>query len=226
MEEHLSIFEDIYDIKDNITDGQFLILNNKLQKLIKEIKDLKKKLSKRDIIVHHVPIIIHEIESITQQHCSCSTRWIFPNSYSSIDDLTRCFCLETLERMQNCENFKKLMDKLPLLENLFRRIDLPFAEEGIYQEYVKNEFTMIGKILLFFIEKISGKRNRIITTFVMFDFIIRNANFLKDYQRYATAVCNKFEELLTDTEYIPLLLEFNINYSKWIDIMKSNIISE
>ncbi len=38
MEEHLSIFEDIYDIKDNITDGQFLTLNNKLQKIHNLIK--------------------------------------------------------------------------------------------------------------------------------------------------------------------------------------------
>lgn len=45
MEEHLSIFEDIYDIKDSITDGQFLTLNNKLQKIIRENKDLRKSLS-------------------------------------------------------------------------------------------------------------------------------------------------------------------------------------
>ena len=88
------------------------------------------------------------------------------------------------------------MEKLPLLENIFHKIDLPFVEEGIYQEYVKQDFTNIGKILLFLVEKISNKRNRIIITLVMYDFIIKNTKFLIDYQRYAIATSNKFEELL------------------------------
>ena len=46
MEGHLSIFEDIYDIRYNMTDGQFLTLNNKLQKIIRENKELRQSLSK------------------------------------------------------------------------------------------------------------------------------------------------------------------------------------
>jgi len=36
--------------------------------------------------------------------------------------------------------------------------------------------------------------------------------------------CNKFEELLADEEYISIVLEFNVNYTKWLDIMKSVIV--
>jgi hypothetical protein len=36
---------------------------------------------------------------------------------------------------------------------------------------------------------------------------------------------SKFEELLADEEYIPIVLEFNINYTKWLDIMKSVIVA-
>jgi len=163
---------------------------------------------------------------IQQQICSCSTRWIFPDSYRVTDNLTTCFCLESLEKMQNCENFKKLMEKLPLLENIFHKIDLPFVEEGIYQEYVKQDYTMICKILLFIVEKMFIKRNKIIITLVMYDFIIKNANFLKDYQRYAIATSNKFEELLTDSDFISIALEYSINCAKWLDIMKSTISQE
>ena len=234
MDDHLSIFDDLYDIKDDITDGKFLILNNKIKSLIQENKNLKKKLSKKGKIVDYVPeinqeapVIIHEIELVIQQQiCSCSTRWIFPDSYRVTDNLTSCFCLESLEKMQNCENFKKLMEKLPLLENIFHKIDLPFVEEGIYQEYVKQDYTMICKILLFLVEKIFNKRNKIIITLVMYDFIIKNANFLKDYQRYAIATSNKFEELLTDSDFISIALEYSINCAKWLDIMKSTISHE
>ena len=227
MNDHLSIFDDLYDIKDDITDGKFLILNNKIKNLIQENKNLKKKLSKKGKIVDNVPVIIHEIEFVIQQQiCSCSTRWIFPDSYRVTDNLTSCFCLETLEKMHNCENFKKLMEKLPLLENIFHKIDLPFVEEGIYQEYVKQDYTMICKILLFILEKMFIKRNKIIITLVMYDFIIKNANFLKDYQRYAIATSNKFEELLTDSDFISIALEYSINCAKWLDIMKSTISQE
>ena len=234
MNDHLSIFDDLYDIKDDITDGKFLILNNKIKNLIQENKNLKKKLSKKGKIVDHVPeinqetpVIIHEIELVIQQQiCSCSTRWIFPDSYRVTDNLTTCFCLESLEKMHNCENFKKLMEKLPLLENIFHKIDLPFVEEGIYQEYVKQDYTMICKILLFILEKMFIKRNKIIITLVMYDFIIKNANFLKDYQRYAIATSNKFEELLTDSDFISITLEYSINCAKWLDIMKSTMSQE
>ena len=53
--------------------------------------------------------------------------------------------LETDEKMRDCENFKKLLDLLPLLENLFNKIDLPFIEEAINQEYEK-DFIIVSYI--------------------------------------------------------------------------------
>jgi len=109
MDKHLEIFEDIYDIKDNITDGQFLSLNNKIRELIQENKDLRHSLSK--------------------YVCSCSTRYVFPDMFNLIEnDISDFFCVHSYLRIENCENFKRLMDKFPHLENIFRRIDLPFSE--------------------------------------------------------------------------------------------------
>ena len=174
MDKHLEIFEDIYDIKDNITDGQFLSLNNRLRELVQENKDLR-------------------------------------HSYL---------------RIANCENFRRLMEKFPHLENIFRRIDLPFAEEQIYQEYVKDEIILASEILLFLIKKISEKKDRAIISFVLYDFMIKNANFMKDYQFYTKLLVSKFEGLLEDEEYIAFALEYNVNYTRWLDIMKSIIVPE
>jgi hypothetical protein len=207
MEEHLSIFEDIYDIKDSITDGQFLTLNNKLQKIIRENKNLRK--------------------SLSNYVCCCSTRYVFPDIFNLIEnDLSEFFCVQSYERLANCENFKRLMDKFPHLENIFRRIYLPFTEEPIYQEYVKDEVVLISEILLFLVKKMSEKKEKAIITFVLYDFMIKNVNFMKDYQFYTKLLISKFEELLEDREYIEVALEYNINYTKWLDIMKSNIISQ
>jgi len=217
MDEHLSIFDDLFDIKDNISDGNFLILNNKLKNLVQENKNLK------EFIRKNIEDFELEFELEEDSECSCSTRYVFPNSINSRDDISEFFCLSSKQRMLNCENFKKILEKLPLLENLFRKIDMPFAEEPIYSEYNKKEITLILKILLFFTEEISGKRNKSIITFVIFDYMIKNINFLKDDQIISTTLLNKLEELLTDAYYLLILSEYNINYSKWIDIIKSII---
>ena len=207
MEEHLSIFEDIYDIRYNITDGQFLTLNNKLQKIIRENKDLRQSLSK--------------------YVCCCSTRYVFPDIFNLIEnDISEFFCVQSYERMVNCENFKKLMKRFPHLENIFRRIDLPFSEEPIYQEYVKDEVILVSEILLFLVKNVSEKKEKAIITFVLYDFMIKNVNFMKDYQFYTKLLISKFEGLLADEEYIAFALEYNVNYTKWLDIMKSNILPE
>mgnify|MGYP003348000767 CR=1 FL=1 len=145
MDKHLSIFEDIYDIKDNITDGQFLTLNNKLQKLIQENKDLRESLANHALIVE-------------QPQCNCSTRYVFPGIFNLVDNnLSEYFCAQSYERLIRCENFKRLMERFPHLENIFRRIDLPFVEEPIYQEYVKDEVIMVSEILLFLVKKMSER---------------------------------------------------------------------
>jgi len=206
MDKHLEIFEDIYDIKDNITDGQFLSLNNKIRELIQENKDLRHSLSK--------------------YVCSCSTRYVFPDMFNLIEnDISDFFCVHSYLRIENCENFKRLMDKFPHLENMFRRIDLPFAEEPIYQEYV-DEVVLISQILLFLVKKVSEKKDRAIISFVLYDFMIKNANFMKDYQFYTKLLVSKFEGLLSDEEYIEFALEYNVNYTRWLDIMKSIIVPE
>jgi len=211
MSNHLEIFEDIYNIKDNITDGQFLRLNDKIKVLIQENKDLRYSLSKY----------------VNEDVCTCSSRYIFPDIFNLIEnDISEFFCVHSYLKMINCENFKRLMEKFPHLENIFRRIDIPFVEEPIYQEYVKDEIILISEILLFLIKNVYEKKDKAIITFVLYDFMIKNANFMKDYQFYTKLLIKKFEELLEDEEYIPIASEYNVNYTRWIDIMKSLIVQE
>ena len=207
MSNHLDIFEDIYDIKDSITDGQFLSLNNKIQRLVRENKELR--------------------QSLSNYVCCCSMRYVFPEMFNLIEnDISEFFCVKSNERIANCENFKRLMEKFPHLENIFQRIDLPFAEEPIYQEYVKDEVILVSEIFLFLVKKVSEKKEKAIITFVLYDLMIKNVNFMKSYQSYTKLLISKFEGLLEDEEYIALALEYNVNYTKWLEIMKSAIVEE
>jgi len=85
---------------------------------------------------------------------------------------------------------------------------------------------LVSEILLFLVKNVSEKKEKAIITFVLYDFMIKNVNFMKDYQFYTKLLISKFEGLLADEEYIAFALEYNVNYTKWLDIMKSNIIAE
>ena len=254
MDNHLDIFDEIYDIKDNITSGQFLILNNKIKNLIQENKNLKEKLpnsmfqfeneefdeeiqeESNEVIQEESNVVIQEesniviqeesnvvIRSTLRLNCGCLCYFTFDNPFMFGNDLSYCFCLDSHERMENCENFKKLFEKVPLLQNIFHKIEQSFTEESLEQEYNKNEILSIYRILLFLFEKISEKKSKIIISFVIYDYIIKNINFLKDHQRHAHAVYRKFEELTSDEDFVLTALEYNVNYKKWLDIMKSTI---
>jgi hypothetical protein len=230
MDNHLDIFEDIYDIKDNITDGQFLILNNKIKNLIQENKNLKEKLPNSMFQFENEEfgeVIQEQSNEVTRStlrlSCGCLFNCNFDNPFMFGNDLSYCFCLDSHERMENCENFKKLFEKVPLLQNIFHKIEQSFTEESLEQEYNKDKIVSIYRILLFLFEKISEKKNKIIISLVIYDYIIKNINFLKDHQKHAHTVYRKFEELTTDEDFVQTALEYNVNYKKWLDIMKSII---
>jgi hypothetical protein len=240
MSEHIDIFEDLYSIREHISDGYFLILNNKIKKLIQENRYLRKTIASiipgesltiqfthsSDENDDSIEIEYLDDDSDIEQECSCSTRCRFQDLIDIKPDFSDVFCINSMESMQNCENFKKLMEKIPLLENLFHKIDLPFIEEELYQEYVKSEFVLFTKIILFLLDNITNKRKKIIIFLVMYDFHIRNINFLIEHQRYAKSIYKKFEELLNDSDFIPLTLEYNVNYIRWLEILKKQISQE
>ena len=163
------------------------------------------------------------IRSTLRLNCGCYYYCKFDNQFGFGNNLSHCFCLASQEQMENCENFKKLFEKVPLLQNIFHKIEQSFTEESLEQEYNNDEIASIYRILLFLFEKISEKKNKIIISLVIYDYIIKNINFLKDHKRHAYAVYRKFEELTSDEDFVQTALEYNVNYKKWLDIMKSII---
>ena len=227
MDEHIDIFNIIYSIKDKISDNDFLELNNKIQKLIQENRQLK---TSNEIHIYvsdseeseESEEESEELEEESEHNqCICSTRWgLFDSNIDSknVDDY---FCLDSIESIKKCENFKRLFDTLPLMKNLINKIDLPFVEEPIEQEYVKELFIFIVRILLSLVDRIIGKRKKIIIFFVMYDYLIRNINFLKDNQKFTEGCLKKYEEIVADEDLVYYAREYNVNYLRWNEILKS-----
>jgi len=245
MTDHIDIFSIIFAIKDKISDNEFLELNNGIQKLIEENQKLKQE--KRSII-RIIPSIdsenIHyryesdeesseneeEDEEEEEEEgqiniCTCVNQWNFlDDNIRPIGELSNYFCLRTDETMRNCENFRKLMHILPLLENLFQKIDLPFAEESIEGHLDGINLNIIIRVLLSIINKMPCKRKKSIITFVLYDCLIRNIDVMcgsDAKKRFCETVLKKFEDFLEDSEFVQYAQEYNVNYTKWIDIMKN-----
>ena len=300
MDNHLDIFNDIYAIKDKISDNDFLELNNKLQKLIQENNDLKeKKIKQRRRRMVLIPIdnyrllrdnsavivnqeqrqnrehqnreheeldeeneeldeenedfdeeheeldeeheeldeeneeldeenedLDEEHEELDEEHeeldreCKCSRRWCFPEMTDN--NYIKYFCLSSIVSLRQCENFKRFILEFPLLENLFEKIDLPFVEEPIYEDYDKKKVVMITRIFLEFIDKINEIKMKSLLNFVLYEYYIRNIRFLIDYPKFAKTTLNKLEKFIEEEpEFVICGQEYNINYKKWYEIIKN-----
>ncbi len=269
---HIDIFDNIFAIKDKISDNEFLEINNKLQRLIEENNELRRynnTLIKNGRMPRGMRLILvprnrennedsseseelvdsdeseelvdsdeseelvdsealenavqsDEFEGNNTNICTCGGRYIFTDIMLLPDDgFTNFFCLDTEEKMRNCQNFRKLLDFFPLLENLYNKIDLPFIEEQIEQEYTKSVIVRKMRILLSIIEKQQDRMKKAIVSFVMYDFLIRNIRFMKDNNRFAISCLKKLEELISEEEYRQLAQEYNVNYRIWHEILKS-----
>lgn len=278
MEEHLSIFDDIYSIKDNISDEIFLKLNNKVQKLISELKECKAKLEdyddeddfssslgssislydsdssslydEEDSDDHILPEIIINLEAsefqeetdetndvdleeeseIELEGCHCSEKWIFPSMDGEITtDLKfdKYFCLENEERMKNCENFKKFIEKFPLLNNLFAKQEIPFIDAPMNEDYDSKYVSMIIRIFLSIISKLNCDKHRSIMKMVLYDYMIRNSRFLVDNQNFTKTALRIFDEFIEkEPSFVALAVELNVNYTKWQEIFNNIVIKE
>jgi len=282
MEEYLEIFDDIYAIKDSIPDEYFLSLNNRVQKLIQEIMELKKEKTNKKMVIYHgvinreriqeyqsdeeeyeseeeeeydseeeeedVQDIVQNIESEEESElelesdeeeleleeeeeihnephiCRCSERWYFTN-FPNINFISEYFCLQNDEDMKNCSNFKKLLEEIPLLNNIFEKQDIPFMESSIDQEYNGYNVRMYIRILLSLVEKFYCKKRKTIISFVMYDYIMKNIRILKDNQKFAKACLKKYEDFLRyEPEYISLANEYGVNYDLWLNELKNVIV--
>jgi len=253
MEEYLTIFDDIYYIKDDIPDEVYLSLNNKVMKLLQELKECKNKLNDIDERSYSSGSAIddeydeeyydeneelsnidssensdEEVEVIEIPICNCVEKNSYPDFLNFADvKILECFCLDSDEAMKSCENFVKLIDDFPLLNNLFEKQDLSFIEEPINAEYNLDRVTRTTRLFLALISRFRIYPKRGILKLVMYDYLLRNSRFLIENQKFAKTVLRIYEDFLEkESNFIPLAIEYNINYARWRDFFKGFILEE
>ena len=216
----INYYYDINILKNKLTDNEFINLNNKINIIISENNSL---LANNNFYDYYNNYVSYEDNIIIFEHtnllCRCCDSWIYPN-INNINYINY-FCLNSKEELIKCKNFNKLLKDFPLLKNLFEKQDIQFTENIINKNYDKKYIIMIIKIFLSFIEYFNDKKDKIIIFFVMYDFLLKNIRFIIDNEIFKIAVFNKLNECIEDREFILYTNEYNINYNKWLEIIKN-----
>lgn len=224
------IFDLIDSIQSKITSQEYVDLMNTAKELIEKIPEIENdrmseisdsSSSSGYIHERNIPMSDDshdsEIEETPDSYpCECLSKFRYPDEFPlshNHQTYRQMFCSEI--NILECENFKLFCEDYPLMYNLFEKQNMPFIDREIYSSYVSQNMKMIFSIFLTFNDILEYKRHLIITTFVFYDFMLRNIQFLFDNNELARISYNKFVYFIVDVEFIQIAEEFDINLEIW-----------
>ena len=225
------IFDLIDSIQSKILSEEYRKLMNTAQKLVQKIKDSEQEeMSEISDSASNDGGRIYvsndrydssssdsEIEETPDSHpCDCLSKFRYPDEFpinGNHQTYRQMFCQGI--NIFECENFKLFCEDYPLMYNLIEKQNMPFIDRGIYSSYVSRHIKMIFSMFITFNDLFDYKRHKIITTFVFYDFALRNIQFLFDNNELAQISYNKFVSFMVDVEFIQIADEFNINVENW-----------
>lgn len=220
------IFELIDSIQSKITSQEYVRLMDTAKALIEKIpiieNDRMSEISDSSSSSGYIQetdngnLSDSEIESIEPVPCDCLSKFRYPDEFpinGNHQTYRQMFCQGI--NIFECENFKLFCEDYPLMYNLIEKQNMPFIDRGIYSSYVSRHIKMIFSMFITFNDLFDYKRHKIITTFVFYDFALRNIQFLFDNNELAQISYNKFVSFIVDVEFIQIADEFNINLENW-----------
>jgi len=149
--------------------------------------------------------------------CDCVSRFAYPEDFpisGNYQTYNQMFCRGI--NIFECENFNRLCHEYPLLNNLIEHQNMPFADRETYATYNSPKVKMFFSILLSLNDMLAFKRHKIIVVFNLFDFAVKNIQFLTDNKEsFGQVAYDKLIFLMLDHEFIEMAKEFNINLENW-----------
>ena len=207
------IFDLIDSIKSKITSQEYLDLMNTSKNLVETINDFEQD----DMSEVSNDISLHYDELLNNTSCDCLSRFVYPDDFPRSGNqhtYSQMFC-QGIYILQ-CENFKRFCGEYPLVNNLVRPQNIPFADIETYAPYELSTVKMVLFLIILLNEAINSKRHRIITMLLLFDFAMRNIKYLFDNREtFSRIVYDKFIYCMSDDEFMIIAEEFNINLNNW-----------
>ena len=223
------IFDLIDSIQSKITSQEYLNLMNTAQQLVQEIEDgeqdrmseISDSLSidyERNIPMLDNSFSQDEIEETSDDTpCDCLSRFVFPEDFpmsGSHRTYSQMFCRET--RIFQCENFRRLCEEYPLINNLIEHQNTPFADSETYAPYESPKVKMVFSLLITLNDMLDYRRHKIIISLILFDFAMKNIQFIADHRMsFGQVAHDKFITFMYEDDFPNIAEEFNINLENW-----------
>ena len=222
------IFNLIDSIQLNITSKEYLDLMNTAQQLVQQIEDLEQEklsevsdsssISDEDINAQMSNSDSEIEERSNYMPCDCVSRFAYPNDFpmsGNTRTYSQMFCRGEA-RIFDCENFKRLCEEHPLLNNLIERQNMPFADRETYAPYDSPKVKMFFSLFISLNDMFYFKRYKIIISLILFDFAMKNIQFLADHPQSLGKVSHeKLISFMYDEDFIEISEELNINLENW-----------
>jgi hypothetical protein len=233
--EQLTLEEKIFDyidsIQSKISSQEYVDLMNTAQKLVQKIKDSEEdrisEISDSSSIdndgIYEPEDYSSDSDSEIEERsnyipCDCLTRFAYPDDFpisGNHQTYSQMFCHGEI-RIFDCENFKRLCEEHPLLNNLIEYQNMPFADRETYAPYDSPKVKMFFSILITLNDIFAFKRYKIIISLILFDFAMKNIQFLADHPQSLGKISHeKLISFMYDEDFPEIAEEFNINLNNW-----------
>lgn len=222
------IFDLIDSIQSKVSSQEYLDLMNTAQQLVQQIEDLEQEklsevsdsssISNEDINAQMSDSDSEIEERSNYMPCDCVSRFAYPDDFpmsGNTQTYSQMFCRGEA-RILECENFKRLCEEHPLLNNLIERQNMPFMDRETYAPYDSPKVKMFFSLFISLNDIFYFKRYKIIISLILFDFAMKNIQFLADHPQSLGKVSHeKFIFFMYDEDFIEISEEFNINLENW-----------
>ena len=188
------IFDLIDSIQSKLSSREYLDLMKTAQQLVQQIKDLEQEeemsevsdsssISNEDINAQMSDSDSEIEERSNYMPCDCVSRFAYPDDFpmsGNTQTYSQMFCRGEA-RIFDCENFKRLCEEHPLLNNLIERQNMPFTDRETYAPYDSPKVKMFFSLFISLNDIFYFKRYKIIISLILFDFAMKNIQFLADH---------------------------------------------
>lgn len=159
-----------------------------------------------------------EIEE-TSNHipCDCVSRFAYPEDFpisGNYQTYSQMFCHGM--RIFECENFRRLCEEYPLINNLIEQQNIPFSNSETYGPYESCKVKMFFSLFITLNEIFNYRRHKIIISLVLFDFAMKNIQFITDNRlSFGKVAYDKLISFMYEEDFPEIAEEFNINLENW-----------
>lgn len=156
-------------------------------------------------------------ETSNDTPCDCLSRFAYPEDFpisGNHQTYSQMFCHGM--RIFECENFRRLCEEYPILNNLIEHQNTPFADRETYAIYDSPKVKRFFSILLSLNDILDYRRHKIIISLILFDFAMKNIQFIADSRNsFGKIAYDKFISFIYEDDFPEIAEEFNINLNNW-----------